>query len=940
MPKLILRCNYLKKTPSSHLSNFMKYIATREGVEKINDTSRLLPATVPQKELIADILKKISDAKYMHEYIDYYLNPTRENASEFITQALENNMDMIAKKKNYIDYLANRPGVEKQGIHGLFSDLGKPVMLSQVMEEVADHKGIIWTNVISLRREDAERLGYDKGEQWRELIRSKLPMFCKNFKIKTTNLRWYAAFHNQSHHPHVHLVVYSSDQSEGYLTKAGINTMRSELAHDIFRQDFMNIYQQKTEKRDQLKEQAENSLLFLLEQIKRGVCYNKIIEEKMIILTKRLMKTSGKKVYGYLNADVKAIVDSIMDGLAKEDQVAACYEKWIECQNDVFRFYKDTMPERIPLSAQKELRSIKNVIIREAVRLGDEYIYMDDDMLPELERAEESLEEQKWEGESGREIFMITNISEEPEESIFHLAEQNPPDEISGNSNTDVYYAQWSAIYKEAKGYLYGTKDSEPDFEAAYEIMKEEAENGNALALYDVGKMYQQGIFVEPDEEAAQEWFAKSLTAFHYTENKKASAYLEYRIGKQYQFGFGTEADYAIAAGWFQEAAGKNHKYAQYSLALLYQHGKGVEQNYEKAFSLMKKSHEQGNAYASYELAKMYEGGIGTLQSNDYAEKCYRLAFLGFSKLENTSKDDSLLYRIGSMYLNGKGTEKDEQKAEQYFLKASQYGNVTARYQLAKMYLHQEVARQDEDPEYPIDYKKIHQAISWLEEAVLRENPFAAYALGNLYLEGNLIAKDMEKAIFYLTASAGQNNSYAQYKLGKIFLSEEYRDIPKALQYLISSADQNNSYAAYRLGRLFLLGEEVPKDMEKAVRYLIPSADSGNSFAQYILGKLYLMGKELPQDEEKGLKLLQMAAEQGNIYAAYLLEYWQNGMKPDLLLMATRLLHQLEQTFTDSIQKEKAGGSGITDRKQRRKMQEKKVLQGHAKDDREPQMQL
>lgn len=227
MPRLILRCNYLKNAPPSHLANYMNYIGTREGVEKVDSTMSLLPVTVKQKELIADILSKIPDADRMHEYYDYLQRPTRENASEFITQALENNLDIIAKKKNYIDYLANRPRVEKIGTHGLFSNEGEAVVLSKVAEEVANHPGVIWTNVISLRREDAERLGYDNAAQWQALLCSRVQLLAENYKIDSRNLKWYAAFHNESHHPHVHLVVYSTNPSEGYLTEKGIEAIIS-----------------------------------------------------------------------------------------------------------------------------------------------------------------------------------------------------------------------------------------------------------------------------------------------------------------------------------------------------------------------------------------------------------------------------------------------------------------------------------------------------------------------------------------------------------------------------------------------------------------------------------------------------------------------------------------------------------------------------------------
>ena len=394
MPKLILRCNYLKNAPPSHLANYINYVATREGVEKVGSSTALLPATEKQKELIADILSKIKDANRMHEYYDYLQKPNRENASEFITQALENNLDIIAKKKNYIDYLANRPRVEKIGTHGLFSNEGEVVQLTKVAEEVANHPGVIWTNVISLRREDAGRLGYDSVEQWQSLLRSRVQLLAESYKIDIRNLKWYAAFHNESHHPHVHLVVYSLNPSEGYLTERGIDRMRSTYAHDIFRQDFMSIYEKKTEQRVVVKKQAENSLLFLLQQMREGVIHNERISEEMQLLSKRLMNTGGKKVYGYLKADVKVIVNRIVDELEKDELVAECYQKWQEYQREIVAHYKDIPMERIPLSQCKEFKNIKNMIIQEAVRYGNGEFFIEasDELLSEYEGVKESFE--------------------------------------------------------------------------------------------------------------------------------------------------------------------------------------------------------------------------------------------------------------------------------------------------------------------------------------------------------------------------------------------------------------------------------------------------------------------------------------------------------------------------------------------------------------------
>lgn len=903
MPRLILRCNYLKNAPPSHLANYMNYIGTREGVEKVDSTMSLLPVTVKQKELIADILSKIPDADRMHEYYDYLQRPTRENASEFITQALENNLDIIAKKKNYIDYLANRPRVEKIGTHGLFSNEGEAVVLSKVAEEVANHPGVIWTNVISLRREDAERLGYDNAAQWQALLCSRVQLLAENYKIDSRNLKWYAAFHNESHHPHVHLVVYSTNPSEGYLTEKGIEAMRSAFAHDIFRQDFMSIYEKKTRQRDELKEQAEKSLLYLLGQMQSGMIHNSTIAEKMELLSKRLMNTGGKKVYGYLKVDVKAIVNDIVDELAKEKLVAACYEKWLESQQEIIGHYKDTQMEVLPLSARKEFKSIKNMVIKEAVRFGEGYLYMEEmdsviEEVPENERSEADTDD--------REIIVTPeeDSREDTGEDIGKEAtvEETTPEETT-TEHTSVY-AEWTDLYKEARIYLYGTKETEPDGEAAYELMKEEAENGNAYAMHDMGKIYEKGIFEEADARIAEKWYRSALESFQELEQGKEKAYLEYRIGKMYQYGLGIEADEATAAKWFQMAVNKGHKYAEYSLGMFYLQGNGVEQDAETAFRLFQKSHQKGNPYASYELGKLYESGRGTEKSADLADKSFRVAFLGFLKMEKESRDDNLMYRIGCMYLHGTGTEQDEEKAEHYLKKAAGYNNAHARYQLAKMYIWQELKKKEEHSEIEPDHEKIKYAMNCLEELGGQGNPFAAYTLGKLFAEGNLIARDMEKAIYYLE----------------------------------QAASKHHEYALYRLGRLYLAGEGVEKNVPAALQMLRESAEKGNQYAQYVLGKLYLIGKDVEQDREKAYEYFKLAAEQGNVYAAYFLEHWGEGYHPDLLLMATRLLHHLERIVEEDVTGRK-GGRGSVDRKLAWKIRQKKIAQGHAGDDREEMVQ-
>ena len=444
---------------------------------------------------------------------------------------------------------------------------------------------------------------------------------------------------------------------------------------------------------------------------------------------------------------------------------------------------------------------------------------------------------------------------------------------------------------------------------------------------------------MEADKTKAQEWYGKSLKAMLVVEDRKENTYLEYRIGKMYQYGLGTEENLPEAAKWFEIASGKEHKYALYSLGMLYLHGKGVEQDEGKACQLFQRSHKKGNPYASFELGKLYEAGRGTQRNTDLAEKCYRVAFLGFLNLEKKSRDDTLWYRIGTMYLQGVGTEADEKETEKYLCKSADYGNTHAAYQLAKLYIRQETEKLKSNPEEIPDYEKIKQALKLLTAASEQGNSFADYALGKLYTDGELIAKNMEKAFHHLHKAADADNAYAWYRLGRLYLSDEYKDIGRAVRYLTLAANRKNEFASYQLGKLYLAGEEVVKNVELAIRYLEESAGVGNQYAQYVLGKVYLMGREVEQDKEKAYEYFRLAAEQGNVYAAYFLEHWNDMPHPDLLLMATRLMHHLEKIIEDDASGKKGGRRAGMDRKLARKIRQKKIAQGHARDDKEEMVQ-
>ena len=274
--------------------------------------------------------------------------------------------------EGYMAYMATRPRVEKQGSHGLFTSAGKPVVLAQVASELDKHRGPVWTLIVSLRREDAQRLGFDSAARWRDLLRSQAITLAEGLKIPPTHLKWYAAFHNEGHHPHVHLIAYSTKPSEGFLTKQGMEKIRSALAQEIFRQDLVSVYERQTTHRDELRRVSREKVAGLVEQINRSGCENSQVYQLLRELAKRLSHVRGKKVYGYLRPDLKALVNQIVEELAKDKRVARLYDLWYQDKQAARNIYDERPIERVPLSKNQDFKPIRNAVVRAAVELDVE----------------------------------------------------------------------------------------------------------------------------------------------------------------------------------------------------------------------------------------------------------------------------------------------------------------------------------------------------------------------------------------------------------------------------------------------------------------------------------------------------------------------------------------------------------------------------------------
>ena len=484
MARLILKSPYLKPGGKKSPGGYLKYIATREGVEMAEETSRHLPATAEQQKQIAKLLKQYKDGKDSHEYQDYLDKPTRSNASAFINSVLELHGD-TPQRDVYLRYIDERPGS-----NGLFTDEGIPIVLSKVQKEMNEHPGNIWTHIISLRREDAERLGYNNPDAWMHLLRSQRNMIAQQMKIAPENFRWYAAFHNADHHPHVHMMAYSIKPTEPYLTEKGIATIKSNLAQEIFRQDLLQIYQKQTDLRDELRQESRDRINEIVDAINYGSVDNPQMQMMLVQLADRLAKAKGKKQYGYLNASTKKLVDAIVAELTKDNRIQGLYSLWYEQKEDVLRTYTNKMPERIPLEQEKEFRTIRNAVVQAALQLQlpQEEIPLSDPLPPRVDFVDD-----------GSDVYPKAAKSlREPE------VEPNP--EVKQFLHEAAIRGSIDAVYGVGKQYL------KTDIQKAISMFELAAEQGNSYAEYQLGKIYCFGQGVPQDLEVGTEWLRTSAS--------------------------------------------------------------------------------------------------------------------------------------------------------------------------------------------------------------------------------------------------------------------------------------------------------------------------------------------------------------------------------------------------------------------------------------------
>ena len=583
MARLIVKSPYIKCCAGQSAGGYLKYIATRERVEIIPDDR---PPTRKQEQLVQKLVKDFPDTKELMEYEDYLSHPTKATASALITLALESNWDRLSSMEGYAKYIALRPRAERLGEHGLFGD-DDAVDLAAVADELDHYTGNVWTHIISLHREDAARLGYDHADAWRTLLRTHRNDIAAAMKIPPEDFRWYAAFHDEGNHPHVHMMAWSAKPNQAYLSKEGIRQIKSTLTNQIFRQELLHVYEQKSKSRDELVAEARKAMLELAKAMREMTCIHPEAEQMIWNLSRQLGRVGGKKTYGYLPKPMKKLVDEIVDQMARLLTVDACYQTWWELQCQVEDYYSEGKKRlRPPLSQQKEFRQIKNAVIHEAEHIRmNKFSFEDEEMQDNGEQISAyamSYECQDLQSMANDDRFPLDE-RDEAAEQLEQLAEDGDA------------YAQYiiGTAYRDG-GLLI------PDTAKAQKLLERAAEQDLDAAQYALGKLYLSDDADVHDPAKGIYWLKCSAD--------NGNDYAAYRLGKEYLSGVHATKDVETAVFYLNQAANNRNAYAQYLLGKLTLMGEGVPKDMDAAYEWFSAARANGHAYAEFFMKRMERG--------------------------------------------------------------------------------------------------------------------------------------------------------------------------------------------------------------------------------------------------------------------------------------------------------------------------------------------
>ena len=919
--KLILNSRYFRvaksgnnKLTKEHVAYLVGYVGTRESVSLNNDnvTAQIEKATEKQKHTIEVLKEKCrEDYKDTHEYADYLKTQSKAAASQLISRLseltlLENGVytdDGLSPQM--VSYVGTRPSVDiKKGQqHGLFSSY-ENVDLKTAMDEISNHKGNVWTHVISLRREDADRLGYNSQEPWKQLVRNKANVLAKAHKIKFENLRWYAGMHNTGYHPHIHLFIYSNNPKEGYINDKGLKDIKAAFATEIFKDDLKYVYTAKTEYRNEIKKTLDEIVNRVNAQPIENIDDTNICElsQKLYNLSKK-MPLTGRYYYKYQSKEIKSLVDKLLNDLVlKSPELNKLYSIWEDQQQQVLKTYIKAPNYNVSISDNDNFKFMKNTLLKKARELQgivQEEIHTKEKdfsiIADEPQNIDDNLEEKNnlEDAIQPPDDICTTEYCESEKSSAY----ENAVNFLSMSEKflelVDNAHSNGEAAYKVAIAYLYGYPDEniKRNIETAKQFLFRADYLGNPYATYQLSKMHFDDNR-ERDQKIRSEFAMKAFDGFNAYLGEKypklydalvngygveeayddieederySAANLVYNIGKMHYKGEGTSQNFLKAKKFFVSSC-KKVRYANIYLGNIALYGQGEKINYADAkvyySRALQSKNEMTVGTAAFKLAYIYES-----VDKDF-DKAGRYYFLS-AKSNNADAHYKLakLLEQGKFKIDGineNGAEIFYKKAYDLYIKQEkQFSDSNTKINIANLLLAGKGVNKNEN-----------KAIDWLKQAEKDGSAVACQHLANIYANKESNNYNIDTAISYLNKATelSNDNHIASYQLGLIYSDTENTNVynlEKAVSFFKISSNAGNHYASYQLGKIYADPESNYFNLDKAVAALKVSADKGNHYASYHLGKIYADPESNYFNLDKAVAALKVSADKGNHYASY-----------------------------------------------------------------------
>lgn len=849
-----------------------------------------------------------------------------------------------SNNETHLEYIHYRPRS-----HGLFGNINCENIneIANSISKLSKDKKLVYRGIVSLCEDDARELGYLEKKKWKMLLDSTMPEIAKTFGISIEKLEWVGAFHFEKDHPHAHYMFWDKGNrvASPYIHVSKQHKCREIFSKEIFRDERENLIIEKTLKRDMLidfgKDIVDQEFDFLnnlfIDELSNKKIPDRIYQNEVDEISYELLKLvnnlpeHGRIAYAYMPKDIKEHVDKISNLIFERKDISKEYSEYLNNTEQIAKSYSvtDNKNEWMKENAIRDInKRIGNLILKTAKNLRKNSVVLSEknlqDMFPKYNKSQynENEDYQIDDGFNDESLWNLDNIEsyyqqeqyyEELNESYINSSSlehneyntDNYSNEKSSNNkklfdnyNTSISkskYRTWTKQYKTAKKIIYSNTDNELQFKEALQILEDEANNHNCLALYDLAHIYEEGINVSANQEQANSLYKKSFNILHNIVKEENNSYFKYKLGKMYNQGKGIDIDYKKAAYYFKQASDEGNSFAQYSLAGLYKTGRGVEQNNSLAFNYYSKAAENDNTYALLELGQIYSKGISVNVDQEKAFLYNTKAFKSFLRLDMKNPDALVKYRIGKMYIDGIGTTKNIDLGIKYLEEAANLNNEYALNTLSKIYL-------DKNSKYfSVDY-----ALKYLNKGAKLNNKNAQYNLGKLYLNKDYGIVNISKGIKLLQMSADNDNLYAGLTLAEFYYkqSKTYFNIDKVKTYLSKASQSENSYVLYALGKLYLNKNYESYDIEKGISCLEKASNLNNDNAQLLLAKIYLNKEDKYYNFEKGIKFLKKSIDNGNEFAKatmvdFSLDKSNQLYNPDY---AKKLLNDLHSTNNSFIQ--------------------------------------